>query len=387
MYLGRVDRAAAAPGELLFQSESAALYAPRDRTGRGVLLSPANGRLEVRPFDVRQQRLVGPPTTIDLAVAGITPYHPSMFGVSGDVLAYVSSPIPYGSRLGSIARTGEHLTLSDERATINWPRLSRDGRRLAYQRLEAVPGSPDLWVDDLDRGTRLRITKDGTAGLLPVWSPDGRRIAYVTGSIAKATLVIAASDGVGIPSNVRCPRAYCFPTDWSPDGGWLLANVGNSPAGGDVWMLSVANGEESRPLLADSFVERDARLSSDGALVAYVSVETGRSEVLVKTVGGPPARDVISVGGGDQPVWSRDGKELFFVDPQGALRTVPVSRTPDGRPAFGRSALLDVPRIGSGHLGTQYDVSPEGRVHFLDRQIDPPPSLIGVVLGWRALMK
>ena len=90
VYVGRVDRAAAAPGAPLFRSESDALYAPLDRAGRGVLLSPANGRLEVRPFDARQQRLVGDPTTIDLPVSGSTPYHPSMFSVSDDVLAYVS---------------------------------------------------------------------------------------------------------------------------------------------------------------------------------------------------------------------------------------------------------------------------------------------------------
>ncbi len=90
VYVGRVDGAAAAPGAPLFRSESGALYASLDRTGRGVLLSPANGRLEVRPFDAREQRMVGDPTSIDLPVSGSTPYHPSMFSVSDDVLAYVS---------------------------------------------------------------------------------------------------------------------------------------------------------------------------------------------------------------------------------------------------------------------------------------------------------
>jgi serine/threonine-protein kinase len=138
--------------------------------------------------------------------------------------------------------------------------------------------------------------------------------------------------------------------------------------------------------LAESFVERDARLSPDGRLVAYVSDESGHPELTVQTVDRPPARDVLSVGGGDQPVWSRDGRELFFVDPRGSLRSVTVGRAPDGRPRFGTAVLLDVPRIGSGHFGTQYDVSPDGRrIYFLDRQIDPPPSEISIVLGWRAL--
>lgn len=195
VYVGRVDRAAAVPGAPLFRSESEALYAPLDRAGRGVLLSPANGRLEVRPFDARQPRLVGDPTTIDLPVSASAPYHPSMFSVSDDVLAYVSSPIAWGQRLASIERSGEQLKLWEERASINWPRLSPDGRRLVYQRVEAMAGSLDLWVEDLERGSRLRITKEGAGGSLPAWSRDGRQIAYMTGTIEKSAIVIAAADG------------------------------------------------------------------------------------------------------------------------------------------------------------------------------------------------
>jgi eukaryotic-like serine/threonine-protein kinase len=387
VYVGRVDRAAAGPGAPLFRSESEALYAAFDLAGQGVLLSAANGRLEVHPFDARQQRLIGDPTTIDLPVSGSTPYHPSMFSVSDNVLAYVSSPIPWGQRLASIERNGEHLKLWEERASINWPRLSPDGRRLVYQRIDGMAGRLDLWVEDLERGSRLRITKDGAGGGLPVWSPDGRQIAYLTGTVGKSTIAISAADGTSVSANTRCPGARCVPTDWSPDGRSLLANVYGS-AGVDVWTLSIGSDRTSRPLLAESYVERDGRLSPDARLVAYVSEQTGRPEVSVHTVDGPLARDVLSVGGGDQPVWSRDGRELFFVDPQGLLRSVTVSRAPDGRPVFGRAVQLDVPRIGSGHWGTQYDVSPDGRrIHFLDRQIDPPPSEISIVLGWRALLK
>jgi hypothetical protein len=167
----------------------------------------------------------------------------------------------------------------------------------------------------------------------------------------------------------------------------LLANVQGS-AGADVWMLSTVSGGTPRPLLAESFVERDARLSPDGHLVAYVSEESGHPEIEVQTVDGPAARDVLSNGGGDQPVWSRSGNELFFVDPQGSLRSVTVSRALDGRPVFGRTVPLAVPSIGSGHFGTQYDISPDGRsVYFFDRQIDSPPSEISIVVGWSALLK
>jgi hypothetical protein len=121
--------------------------------------------------------------------------------------------------------------------------------------------------------------------------------------------------------------------------------------------------------------------------VAYVSEETGGREVSVRTIDGPPRREVISVGGGDQPVWSRDGRELLFVDPQGGLRSAPFSMAPSGRPVFGPAVRLDVPPIGGGHGSAQYDVSPDGRrILYFDRRLDPPPSEFGVVVGWRQML-
>ena len=97
---------------------------------------------------------------------------------------------------------------------------------------------------------------------------------------------------------------------------------------------------------------------------------------------------MISGGGGDQPVWRRDGRELFFVDPQGHLRSVAVSPGEGTNLTFGVPVELKVPPIDSGSNGTQYDVSPDGRrVYFLDETREPAPREIAVVLGWRALLE
>jgi Tol biopolymer transport system component len=392
VYLGRVDRAAATPGAPLFRSENEAQYVSLTRDA-GVLVSAANGHLEVRGFDPRQLRLNRDPTTLDVAASGLGPYHASLFSASPDILIHLSSPIPYGQRFASVDRDGERLNVREDRKVLNWPRLSPDGSRILYQEIDAAVGSPDLLVEDLERGNRLKLTKDGGAGLLPVWSPDGQRLAYVTGTVATSTLVIGSADGTGTVATVPCPALLCYPTDWSSAGLLVTVRTGDqnpAPIRGpaDVWILSTASGETSRPLLAESFVERDARFSPDGRLVAYVSEETGRPEVSIQRVDGTPARDVISVGGGDQPVWGRNGRELFFVDPQGALRSVPVARGPNGRPVFGKAVVLDVPPIGSGHFSTQYDVSPDGRrIYFFDRRREPAPTEVGIVLGWRALLK
>jgi dipeptidyl aminopeptidase/acylaminoacyl peptidase len=320
---------------------------------------------------------------IDLPAGGNTIYHPAMLGASADVLAAVSSPIPSGSRLASSGRNGEDVRLWKERESQFWPRLSPDGRRLARQRLGHTPA---LWVEDLERGTRVRVA---TVGLFPVWSPDGTRLAYVGGTRFKPQLSLIAADGTGAVSERPCPRTYCIPTDWSPDGRSLIVNLGDELDGKwEVWALSADPKGTAQPLLSEPFSERDARLSPDGRWIAYVSEESGRPEVSVRRLSGPPLRIVISGVGGDQPVWRRDGRELLFVDPQGRLRSVSVRPGEGANLMFGIPVELEVPPIGSTHWGTQYDVSPDGRrVFFLDETREPAPREVAVVLGWRALLE
>jgi Tol biopolymer transport system component len=387
VYVGSIDGPPSTPGAALFRSESEAIYAPLDDPERGVLMSVAEGHVDVYPFDTRRRRLTGDPITIALPAGGNTPHHASMLSVSADVLAHVGSALPYGDRLASATRTGDSQLLDSTRSIVSWPRISPDGARIALQRLDALTGSPDLWAEHLERGTRVRITEEGTSGQLPVWSPDGTKLAYVAGTFERPVLTIAASDGMGVVGTLPCPRRRCEPSDWSRDGRWLLVTTFE---GGtvDVWLVPTETGGTARPLLTEAFVEREGRFSPDGQFVAYVSEEIGRPEISIRTIEGLPRREVVSVGGGTQPVWSRAGNELLFVDPEGTLRSAPFHRTADGRPAVGAAVRVKVPLISTGHYGTQFDVSVDGgRVYFLDRQPGETPREIGLVLGWRGLLK
>jgi eukaryotic-like serine/threonine-protein kinase len=392
VYLGRIDRAPAMPGAPLFNSESETVYVPSSGSARGDLLYVSNGRIEARSFDAEHLALIGDARTLDLQAGGQTPYNSSTLSASAGVLAFATSPMPFGLRLGSVDRDGDHLQLQESEAQ-NWVRLSPDGQRLARQRIDGVRGNPDIWVEDLARGTRVRVTTAVEPDILPVWSPEGKRLAYVTGNPpgrpGQRSLSIAAADGTGVLQTFPCPHGqdtYCEPTDWSPDGRLLIVNV-RAVHGGEVWAVPT-DGGSAQPLLVEAYTERDARVSPDGRWVSYVSDESGRPEVSVRSISGAARRIVVSGNGGDQPVWRRDGSELFFVDPQGQLRSVSVHGMADGASTFGLPVQLAVPPIGFGHWGTQYDVSPDGRrVYFMHRNEDQPPREIHVVIGWRSLLK
>jgi serine/threonine protein kinase len=386
VYVARLDRPASTPGSPLFRSESEAVFVATSGRERGVLLSAADGQLQARPFDAAALRLVGDPRTLPVAAGGNTPYHAAMLSASADLLATVAMPMPFGVRLGSVARDGTAVRTS-ERQPQGWPRLSPDGRRMARQIVDPLRGNPDIWVEDLHDGSLVRVTTATGSDLLPVWSPDGLRLTYGSGSVKERRLSIAAADGTGVAQELPCPSAYCEPTDWSPDGRSLIVNA--RPMGaGDVWSVSLEAGGSAKAILSEPFPEYDARISPDGQWLAYVSEEAGRPVVSVRAMSGPPRRLVVSSDGGSQPVWRRDGREILYVDLEGRLRGRSVQRQPSGELTLGVANALSVPPVGSGHWGTQYDVSPDGqRVYFIDRTPAPKPSDIGVVIGWRALLK
>jgi Tol biopolymer transport system component len=216
-------------------------------------------------------------------------------------------------------------------------------------------------------------------------------LAYGSGTLRERRLSIAAADGTGVLQELACPGSYCEPTDWSADGRRLIVNARfrtSDPHSGDVWSVPLEAGGPAEAILSGPFAEYDARISPNGQWLAYVSEETGRPEVSLRAMWRPPVRVVVSSGGGSQPVWGRDGNELLYVDGEGHLRARHIDRQPQRGLALGAAKALNVPLIGSGHWGTQYDVSPNAQyLYLIDRTAAPRPSDIGVVIGWRALLQ
>ena len=316
--------------------------------------------IEARTFDPTERRVVGDAVRIDIASQITTPHYPALLSASADLLTFAATEIPSGIHLATALRSGADLVIGPERDIGGFFRVSPDGGRLARTRLDPLRANNDIWIYDLVRGTRVRATTSRDRDVLPVWSPDGGRIAYRSGTNAAPTLKVSSADGVGPVQTLPCPRLNCEPTDWSPDG-FLVINV----SGGDVWAVPFDPSAPARPLLNESFVERDARISPNGRWLAFVSDESGRPVVSVRSVSAPPRRYIVSTSGGDQPVWRRDGRELFYVDAQRYLQRVPLRATADGGLAFGVAQPVQIPRFAERHWGTVYDLSPDGlRVYF-----------------------
>ena len=370
--------------EPLFASESAAEYVPIRDGRHGVLLSVGNDRIEYRPFDPVRRLLEGDARTIDVNAIGTSPHQAALFSATANVLAYSAVAVPWGSRFASIGRDGSDLQLLSERELGGFPRISPDGGRLARTRVEFLRENSDIWVDDLRRGPRLRLTTSVDHDVMPVWSPDGREVAYRSGTQHEPTIAFAAADGSGVTRTLACPQLPCEPSDWSPDGTYLVVTV----RGRDIWTVPLQPGARPRPLLAEAFTERDGRVSPDGRWLAYVSDESRRPEISVRSLVGPPRRFVVSNEGGDQPVWRRDGGELFFAAREGRLHSVAVRSDPQNGLAFSAATRLNVPPLGERHWGTMYEVAADGRrVYFPHAIADHPPREFGLILNWTALLK
>ena len=248
-----------------------------------------------------------------------------------------------------------------------YPRISPDGTKVA---LDVRDQQLDVWIWDLVRQTLTRLTFDPGEDEFPVWSPDGKRIAFSStragGSSFKTGLFWVAADGTGAIDRLAQGANQTFPGAFTPDGTGVIVH-GSGPEGNDDIGLAPVNGKaaagtsagEVRALLHTMFVEGNPALSPDGTWLAFESDESGRTEIYVRPFPDIDAgRWQVSTGGGIQPVWARSGRELFYRN-GAALMAVPV-QTGTAFVAGTPRALFQGQYV-AGPGGRSYDVAPDGR--------------------------
>lgn len=259
------------------------------------------------------------------------------------------------------------------------PRISPDGKRIVVKR--NPPNT--IWVIDTEKGNSVRITSD--FGQMPVWSPDGSRILYSGG----AGLSVKAASGLG-EAEVLPTVGAPFPMSWSPDGRYVIFLRRGVKTRLDLYALSLDGERRELLLLTSAFDEEGPRLSPDGRWLAYAADDTGSPEVYVQMfVDGQLGRDRkrVSNSGGRMPVWSRDGRELYFLAPDGNLMSSAVKAVANDL-EFGTPAALFKTRM-LGRVGSvaEFDVTPDGQRFIIGTLVGdrtaPQPT---VILNWPALV-
>ncbi|MGE0460386.1 MAG: protein kinase [Vicinamibacterales bacterium] len=334
-----------------------------------LVYATADGTLLAAPFDVRRLEITGPSVPlaegVEMDSSGTTEFAVSRSGS----LVYTTgtgslSELVWVTRAGVVAPVDASWT-----GEFGSPVLSPDGTRLAV----AIQGqeSKDIWVMQVDRGSKLRLTLDGARNDYPTWTPDGGSVTFASDRAGPSfDLWTKRSDGSGEPVLEIDEEWAIAEALWSPDGAWFVHRTSTNVTGaGDILARRTDRDVKPVPIVASRFTEVTPAISPNGRWMAYASSETGRREIVV--VPFPNASDAkwpVSVGGGSEPLWSRDGGELFYRNGKGELVSARVQTT--GTFSIGATSVLfpdrDYLRFG---VVRQYDVTPDGQRFLMIRKV------------------
>ncbi len=368
----------------LGEASSAAQYAS-DR-----LLYVQAGRLMARPFDPDGIRFTGDPIPVaENVAAGAGPSSVGLGGfsvVATGALSYLPGSPPLSWRLTWMDRRGRPQgTVGDPGAYTNLA-VSLDGRQVAASLGTGDPLNQDIWLFDLTRdGTARRLTFDPAIDADPAFSPDGTQVVFNSLRSSTWNLYRRAADGSGQDELLVNPDRNIASPDWSRDGRFIIYGTSGQPTGADLWVLPITGDRKPSLFLQTSFAERGPAFSPDGRWVAYESNASGRGEVYVRPFPPGGGEYKVSRDGGWSARWRGDGRELFFLAPDGTLMAAGIDTT------HGISATVPEPLFPTSTTSTRdlhpWAVTPDGQrflIKVADQRSANAP--ITVVTNWRGLL-
>ena len=349
----------------------------------GHILFARNATLFALPFDLGTLKATGSaaPVINDLAMNPTTGAALFAFSANG-VLVYRARGGDTGRAMLWVDRTGlEADAAPSERRAFLQPRLSPDGRRIAVTVGETAT-ERDLWLYDVQRRTMTRLTFESGEDETAVWNADGTRIAFSAARTGQPRSIFAMppDDPAGV-RQLATTRYITHLGSWAPDGAALVWTDFDPATGGDIRVLRMDGSGAVRDFATGPYDQRGPVFAPNGRWIAYTSNETGRDEVYVQAYPGPGGKSQISTAGGSQPVWSRDGKELFYRGER-QLFAVNVELSPRFSAGERRRLFADTYEI-EHRDDRNYDVSLDGK-RFLMLKVDRPSSSaqLVVVLNW-----
>jgi eukaryotic-like serine/threonine-protein kinase len=347
----------------------------------GHLVYTQGGSLMAVPFDPGRLAVTGTavPVVEDVMqspVSGAAQYSISATGS----LAYIPGGVQSAQlRLVWVNRNGAEQPLAVPARSYMLPRLSPDGRRVAVAITEQ---ETHIWLYDFAREAWTRLTFEGEANSVPVWTPDGKRIAFNSSKEGPLNIFWQLSDGSGGLERLTTSQYLHSPESWSPDGQLLAFFEVNPATQRDIWVLRISD-RKAQPFLRTQFDEAVPQFSPDGRWLAYVSNETGRQEIYVQSYPGPGGKWQISTEGGTEPVWNPNGRELFC---RNGDKMMAVDITTQPSFSAGKPRMLFQGRyVPAPFPASNYDVSRDGQRFLMLKRVEQEqaaPTQINVVLNW-----
>jgi serine/threonine protein kinase len=329
----------------------------------GYLLYVREGNLLAQPFDLGGLRTTGEPLVVAERLQYFTGTGWADFSVSENgVIAFLNKSL-FITRLAWFDRGGREIGGVGEPAEHYNVRLSPDGQRVGVSIADDHTAVGDLWVYDIARNTRTRVTFTPEDDDAFVWSPDGRRVAFFSWRAHdKPSLYLKELTDAG-DGESPVDAGWQAPSDWSADGRFIIYRENDPTIGGDLWAVPLFGQQKPFPFLRTRFSETMPRFSPDGRWVAFASNESSRYEIYVARFERPAEKWRVSTAGGTQPRWRRDGRELFYLAPGNQIMAVAL--TPGETFESGAPSPLfriDPDKFNpSGEMGSDYDVTADGQ--------------------------
>jgi dipeptidyl aminopeptidase/acylaminoacyl peptidase len=388
VYIGSVDvQANQQSTQRLLASDQQAYYAPSPGGGTGHLLFLRGTALMAQPFDPDKLTLSGEPTAIADAVDSYVTNH-ALFSVSNTgtlvyrggftqrVLTWLDQQ---GHPAGKLGDSGEYSA----------PAISPDGNRIAVA--IGPEATRDIWILDVARDRSARLTFDPARHDFPVWSRDGKYIAFSSNRSGQGDIYIKPSDGSGDEKLLLKTDEPKSAESWSKDGHFLIFTSNGPQTFADLWALPVQPEGKPVVLLRTQFAEQFPRISPDGRWLAYTSNESGDNDVYVRPFmpdapNGAGAKWLVSKGGGFRPIWRPDGKALFYISANFQVVSVDID-TSQGFQA-GTPRRIFTPPSGGSLFISGWDLSPDGkRFLFIGPLSTNRVIPFTVIVNWAAGLK
>ncbi len=329
----------------------------------------------------------------EVIASGVTPGSRSEAGllvVSASSNGMVALPAPRGGSQGRLTwfdrdgKPGESIEAPPDAEYLNQA-ISPDGAFVASNRIDPQTGNWDIWVLDLKRNVPSKLTTDPAADSDPVWSPDGKEIAYVSERDGRLGVYKQSVAG-GLAErllDVSSDRAAVL-SDWSANGHIILHRAAGRPW--SIWALHVSD-RKATQLVDDQFSPYGGRLSPDGKWLAYNSFEAGPAEVFVRPFQGDRPKKQISHGGGVHPRWTQGGKELVYWAPPGGILANEITITGSTIRLGPARTLLDRSVLNLIDGRTHYDITRDGARLLVRQPAGPPGPGIRVIMNWQSKLK